>query len=82
MLPYEQKTQQSPDLGRKNVLQPGHSQYQMHWSVGIVSLWMKPQFGQVKVDSRVICISPSIWNQNTPLGIERVIARFDVFHHQ
>ena len=48
--PYEQKTQQSPSLGRIIVSQLGHFQKNWHASVGIVSRDWELQFGHVMVD--------------------------------
>lgn len=44
---YEQNTQQSPGLGFRTVLQPGHSWKNMQRSVGMVSDVACPQTGQV-----------------------------------
>ena len=51
-LPNEQKTQQSPALGRSKVWQALHSKKYTHASVGISSSLAAPQRGHVSVEYR------------------------------
>ncbi|GEM_PF-6699411 len=53
MLPYEQKTQQSPGRGRSTAPQPVHAWNHWHASVGMGSVRACPHSGQVIVDSSV-----------------------------
>lgn len=55
--PYEQKTQQSPDLGRICVLQLGHVWNTSQKSWGISSSSTNPQWGQVRFVLVVISIA-------------------------
>ena len=55
-MPNEQKTQQSPWLGRSNVPQPGHSKKKRQASVGMVSRDWCPQDGQARTLSRMTVI--------------------------
>ena len=52
-LPYEQYTQQSPNLGRSTRWQPAHSKKNWQASVGMISWLTRPQSGQVSVESSV-----------------------------
>jgi hypothetical protein len=52
--PYEQNTQQSPGLGLNLVRQPVHSKKMRHASIGIISIFARPQQGQVIRDSRIM----------------------------
>jgi hypothetical protein len=49
-VPYEQNTQQSPDLGRSSIRHDGHSKKTMHAFAGISSSVRFPQSGQVITD--------------------------------
>jgi hypothetical protein len=49
-VPQEQKTQQSPGLGRTVVKQCGQVQKKRQASVGMVSVVCAPQCGQVRVE--------------------------------
>lgn len=51
-LPYEQKTQQSPDFGRSTVSHAGHVQKNWQLSVGMVAVVSVSHAGHVTVDVR------------------------------
>jgi hypothetical protein len=54
---YEQNTQQSPGLGFSMIPQARHSYKKTHRSVGIVSLAVCPQAGQVIVATSVFILN-------------------------
>ena len=56
--PYEQNTQQSPARGRSSAWQPAHSWKNRQASVGIASVSVWPQAGQVRTEVSFIVLRP------------------------
>gem|GEM_PF-1965898 len=85
-LPYEQKTQQSPSLGRSTV--PQLLQRYKNWqlSVGMVSDLAKPQTGQVITDSSWIMLhssfmTPSLVTLQSTCFFSLDATRSTIFHY-
>lgn len=75
-LPNEQKTQQSPAWGFNKASHCRHLKKNIHESVGILSLWMWPQAGHVRIDlSTISCIFLPVAGLRSVLKLRKLVAQ-------
>ena len=63
MVPYEQKTQQSPGFGRSTAPHAGQSQKNWQLSVGMAASVTAPHPGHVMVETSAISAMRSKWGK-------------------